>query len=197
MEWINDIIKIIIANKIIVTWIVIGWLLLVFFFIEKIHKKPVWKDAVRGIGEGVLGSMWMIMCVVVLHFVPGLAIMLVVVFSFYHWRRWVDDKRNGPTAPRNAVGFFVMLILAGGLWLYWYIGYDPVSQLKRGVAQLTSYTVFADARNSASRLRGTGVRPSEPTPINAEADTSSWPIRFFGKSTSDTTAQKQNPARSK
>ena len=196
MEWINDIIKIVVAHKVIVTWIVIGWLLIVFLLIEKIHKKPIWKDAVRGIGEVVLGSLWMMMCVVVLHFAPGFAIMLIVVFCFYHYRRWLDDKRNGKTAPRNAVGFFVMLIFGGALWLYWYIGYDPIFQFKRGVAQLTSYTVFADARNSTGNLRGTGIRPSEPQPVSAETDTSSWTSRLL-KSSQSQKSKQQTPKQSK
>jgi len=193
MEWINDIVEIVIAHKIIVTWIVIGWLILAFWVVEKIHKKPFWKDWIRGIGEVVLGSLWMFICVVVLHLVPGLAIMLVVVFSFYHYHRWLDDKRNGKTAPRRTVGFFVMAMLAGALWFYWYIGYDPIFQLKRGVAQLTSYTVFADTRNAGSRLRGTGIRPSDPQ----QADSSSWMTRIIGDSKTEKQPTKQTAARSK
>jgi hypothetical protein len=205
MDLINEIVKIIVAHKVIITWIVIGWLLVVFFIIKPIHQRPFWGQWIRGIGEVTLGGLWMILCVGVLYLIPGLAIMLVIAFSFFHYTRWLDDKRKGPTASRTTVGFFVMLILVAAMWLSWVIGGDPIFQVQRGIAQLTSNTVFANAGKSCKHwlpctcsfsIRGTGIRPSEPKQATAGADTSSWTFRIFGGSDSTKTS-KQAPGRSK
>ncbi len=206
MDLINEVIKIIIANKIIVTWIVILWLALVFFVIQKIHKKPIWKDWIRGIGEVTLGSLWMIMCVIILHFVPALAIMLAVTFSFYHAYRWLDDKRNGKTAPRKVVGPIVLGIgILAGWGESYLLGCDPLFDLQRGVAQLTSNTVFPNAGKSCKHwfacscsypLRATGIRPSEPQ-ADSTAGSSFLPWNTSRKNQSSQTKKQQTPARSK
>jgi hypothetical protein len=204
MDLINDIVKIIVAHKIIITWIVIGWLLVVFLIIKPLHDNPMWSEWVRGMGEVALGGLWMIISVGVLYLVPGLAILLVIAFGLFHRKRWLDDKRKGPTATRPAVRTFVMLIFFALLWMSASLGGDPVFQLQRGVAQLTSNTVYGSAGKTckhwlpcrcSSSYRATGIRPSEPKQAIAGADTSFWPFRFFGDADSSQTSKRKTAAR--
>jgi len=177
---INDIVKIILAHKVIITWIVVGWLLLVFLVIKPIHSWPGWRDIVRGIGEVTLGGLWAIICAALFHPIPGLSLMLFVVFGMFHRIRQFKDKiRDDKQAARKVVGpsyavIYVSAIILINWWMGWNLGYD----FRRGVAQLTSNTMFGEAGKSQGHsLRYTGIRPTAER--LAPPDTSSW---FFGLS---------------
>jgi hypothetical protein len=200
MEWINEIAEIILAHKVIITWIVIGWLLIVYLIVKPLHKKAFWRDLIRGIGEVTLGGLWAIICAALFHPIPGLSIMLFVVFGMFHRIRQFKDKiRDDKEAARNVVGpIYIVIYIAVIILLNWWMRWDLAYDFRRGVAQLTSNTVFADAGKSCKHwfacdcnypLRATGIRPSEPK--EAEADTSSWPSRIFGGSPSTSTATKK------
>jgi len=185
MDLINEIVEIIVAHKVIITWIVVGWLLIVYLIVIPLHKKPIWRDLIRGTGEVFLGGLWAIICAVLFHPIPGLSIMLFVVFGMFHRVRQFKDKfRDDKEDPRTRVGpiyalIYVAVIILLNWWMGWNLGFDA----RRGVAQLTSNTVFPDAGKSCKHwlacncnypLRGTGVRPSEPK--TADADSSDWPF---------------------
>jgi len=205
---INEIVEITLFQKFIITWIVIGWLLIAYYILKPLHGMPAWKNVVRGIGEITLGSLWMILCVVLLHFVPGFAIMLVVAFCFFHCTRSVLDIRSceRKDVPRKLVGKVVLSVLLAALILDHCLGFDPIFNIKRGVAQLTSNTVFPDAGKSCKHwfacdctypMRRTGIRPSESKAAFADSSFLLSRMKKISLSSSVTISKKQTPAKAK
>lgn len=194
MDPINKIVEIIIAQKVIVTWIVIGWLLLFFVIIKPMHGWGKWRDIVRGIGEGTLGSAWAILCGALFHPIPGLSIMMFIAFGAFHWiRSWIDRLGAVQSARRTKLRWAYFFFYAISIWsINWYFEYDVLHDAKRGIAQLTSNTVFASAGKSCKHwfacdcaypLHGTGIRPSEPQAT--AADSSSFLTKLLDKADSE------------
>lgn len=195
---INDIIEILLARKYIITWIVVGWLLVVFFIVKPLHKMSVWGNVVRGIGELSLAGSWAILCAILLHHFPGFSMMLFVVFGLFHRvRRWKDKSGEDKKQARAMIGTgFVLIYILSLLFIRSKMGYDFAHDWRRGVSQLTSNTVFAEAGKRSGHfpseipLMRTGIRPSAP-PKAVRADSSFLPFRLRGGALSTSVAVKK------
>jgi len=177
--FINDIVEIVVANKLTITWIVIGWLLLYHLFVKPMHAKPYWGEAIRGIGESFIGSIAAIIMALLFHFAPGFIILLTLVFGFFFYTREMNKKMIG----RPKVGIFVAIIYVAAIALFNYLfGYDFGYDFRRGIAQLTNSS-FSEGTPKAGGhfwsgedtlpVRHSGVRPSIDQPAE---DSSFWPF---------------------
>lgn len=198
MDLINRIVEIIVAHKVIITWIVVGWLLLVYLLVKPLHKKPIWRDLIRGTGEVFLGGMWALLCAGLFHFIPGLSIMLFVVFGMFHRIRQFKDKfRDDKEDPRTRVGpIYAFIYVAAIIVLNWWMQWSLTHDFRRGIAQLTSNTLFGDATDDYGHsMHGTGIRPSELQ--TAAADSTAFWTKILSAPKSPKQSKKQSTTQTK